>query len=877
MENLLKTKVRVPQLRPGTVPRTRLLERFNTCIGCNLVLVSAPAGFGKTTLVAQWAYENQPQRPVAWVSLDESDNDPVRFWSYLVHALQSLFPSTGKVSLSLLHSSQPAPIEPVLTALLNDLSTETEDIILVLDDYHFINNRSIHNGIIFLIEHLPDNLHLVVASRADPPLSLARFRGKGMMMTIGADELRFTKGEAASFFEKVDNPKLSGDEVLALNTRTEGWAVGLMMAALSVRQQQQVSSFIRDFSGSQRYILDYLVEEVLNQQEAEIRNFLLQTSILEKLSAPLCNYVAEHDNSREMLSSLERRNLFLVPLDVSEKWYRYEHLFADFLRHQLGVESGVERVRLLHGRAGKWYEENGFPDDAIDHYLLAREWKKAIGLIKAKVDRKFRSGEFMTVVNWVKKLPEDIWREDLPFCHGYAVALMSTLQLDTADSILDLIETSAAKRGIDLHGSNDSARCMVAFFRRDISRAMELGSKAIMSLPPESGDARSGVALVMSGVQLDKGLLKEARQLLSAALVDASIAGNQVNAFWASAGLGRIDHTCGNLHKAAEHYRQAIGTLENFPYIAAAHNGLAYLLYEWNDLEQAEYHLGRAIELARKVGSVSSLEWSYYEMARIRLIKGDDIGFSEYLTEADRIVKDNRSPQLKAVQAANHVRIAILRNDMTDIANRESPLNEYSKHLQPFTSFLSYIPVRVTVARGHKAEAGEQLQTMYRNAAAASAGNVMIVARLYEALVAADENTAVTLLGEALTMAEPQGYVRTFVDEGRRLVPLLQQSALRGITPEYAGRLLDIIKEENPLRMKMESGQPTANVVPGLLSERETDVLREAAAGLSNREIADKLIISPNTLKTHLRHIYDKLNVDDRARAIARAKELRLL
>jgi LuxR family maltose regulon positive regulatory protein len=876
-ESLLKTKVFIPQTRSGIVPRTRLMERLKACLNSNLVLISAPAGFGKTTLLMQWANQSQPRPRVAWVSLDEGDNDPVRFWSYLITSVQTLQPSAGKIALDLLRSSQPAPIDSVLTALINDLSLKTESFTIVLDDYHSISNKSIHNGIIFFLEHLSFGLHLVIATRADPPLPLARFRGKGLMMEIGADELRFIHDEAARFFDEVDKPRLSREQVEALNKRTEGWAVGLKMAALSARQRKDLSSFIRDFTGSQRYVLDYLVEEVLNRQTPEVRDFLLNTSILEKLCAPLCDYVTGHDAGLKMLPDLERRNLFLIPLDESREWYRYEHLFADFLRHQLGVESGGERVMSLHGRAGQWYEDNGFPDEAIDHYLTAQDWGRAIGLINANSDRKFRNGEFLTVVNWMKKLPEDKWHDDLQLCHAYAVALMSTIQLDAADAILDHIEASASNRGIDLRGSSVSLRCMIAYFRGDVSRAMELGGQALASLPPDSGDARSGTGLILAGVQLNKGLYREAGALFSTALRDARTVHNDNNTAAALAGLGLIHTILGNLHKAEESYRQALEIAGHPLFAIRSHNGLELVLYERNDLEQAEYHLGRAIELARNIGNIAlqALVWAYCEMARIRLVRGDEKGFTDSIAAADRLVRNNDTPQSKAVQAANYIRVAVLRNDLDLIPKCETQLLESTEHLN---FFHSHIPIRLKIARGHKAEANRQLQAMYEKAAEAGAGHSMIIARVYQSLIAPEADLAVTLLGEALTMARPEVYVRTFVDEGRLLEPLLQRAAFQGITPDYAGRLLDIIETEKPLFQKVEAGKIKGGGPSGfLLSERESAVLRQAAEGLSNKEIADKLIISLNTVKTHMRHIYDKLDVNERAQAIARARELRLL
>ena len=383
--SLLTTKLNIPPARAGSVPRPRLMERLKDCTSSNLVLISAPAGFGKTTLLSEWARQSQPHIRTAWVSLDEGDNDPVRFWDYFIAALKTLQPSTGEIALALLHSSQPSPDPSVLTALINDLTNISVDFALVLDDYHLIESQPVHAGIIFLLEHMPPRMHLVIATRADPPLQLAHFRGKEMMLEVRPDDLRFTCEEAGTLLEKMKVPKLSPDELSALNKRTEGWAVGLKMAALSLRHQKDVPEFLAAFTGSQRYVMDYLMEEVLQKQTPEMRDFLMQTSVLERLTAPLCDAVTGRQDSQDILLNLERGHLFIVPLDESRQWYRYEHLFADLLRHQCQANFGTEQVAAFHQQASQWYEDNHLPDEAIHHALAARDWETSIRLISARV------------------------------------------------------------------------------------------------------------------------------------------------------------------------------------------------------------------------------------------------------------------------------------------------------------------------------------------------------------------------------------------------------------------------------------------------------------------------------------------------------------
>ena len=352
---LLATKLNIPPVRPQIVPRPRLIEKLKEGLSYNLVLISAPAGFGKTTLVSEWIRLSQPQIQAPWVSLDEADNDPVRFWDYFIAALKMHWPATNESTSAMLHSPQPYPSESILTALINDLTTVSDDFAVVLDDYHLIKNEAIHAGMTFLLEHMPPKMHLIIATRVDPELPLSRFRGRGTMLEIGADDLRFTLDETGALLQGLLGVTLSPEDIRALLERTEGWVVGLKMAALSLRGQQDVRSFLSTFTGSQRYVMDYLMEEVLKQQSEQVQDFLLKTSVLERLSGSLCDFVVEGGDSAEMLRELERKHLFIVPLDESRQWYRYHHLFADLLRHQLKVKSGAKEVSRLHQRAGQWY------------------------------------------------------------------------------------------------------------------------------------------------------------------------------------------------------------------------------------------------------------------------------------------------------------------------------------------------------------------------------------------------------------------------------------------------------------------------------------------------------------------------------------------
>ncbi|UCC17211.1 MAG: hypothetical protein JSU58_01295, partial [Dehalococcoidales bacterium] len=397
--SLLTTKLYVPPIRPRLVSRPRLLDRLDESLNNNLILVSAPAGFGKTTLLSEWVRHIQPITRTAWISLDEGENDPVRFWDYYIAGLKTVEPTIGDMALELLHSpqtptSQSLPIESVLTSLINELNSIESNLIIVLDDYHVITSQSVHDGVTFFLDHIPPQIHLIIASRADPPLPLTQYRGRGTMLEIRTDDLRFRFSEATTLLQQLQNMKLSPENVRILNQCTEGWVTGLKMAALSIPRQENITEFLSTFSSSQRYIMDYLVEEVLKRQTDKIQDFLLKTSILEKLTASLCDAVTGHNNSQEMLLKLEHDNMFTIPLDENREWYRYEHLFRDLLSHQLEVRFEEFDSTELHRKASQWYEKNKYIGDAIYHALAAQDWENAKRLITSENEQKRLSGEF---------------------------------------------------------------------------------------------------------------------------------------------------------------------------------------------------------------------------------------------------------------------------------------------------------------------------------------------------------------------------------------------------------------------------------------------------------------------------------------------------
>lgn len=868
---LLITKLNVPPARPSLVSRQRLIERLQAGLSCNLILVSAPAGFGKTTILSEWTRCSQPQIAAAWLSIDEGDNDPVRFWDYFVAALKTLQPDVGDRALALFHSPQPLPIESVLMTLINDITAIPGDVTFVLDDYHFVKTPQIHAGITFLLDHLPPRMHLVIATRADPPLPLAHFRGRGVMLEIGADDLRFTLDEAASLLKELEGPELPADDVSALNERTEGWVVGLKMAALSLRRQQDIPGFIAAFTGSQRYIMDYLIEEVLQQQSKEVQDFLLKTSVLGRLTAPLCDALTGRTDSRDMLPNLERANLFIVPLDESREWYRYEHLFAELLCHQLETASGTGVVAELHQQASQWYQDNGFLYDAVNHALATRDWERAMSLIYDVSEQQKKTGEMATLLNWLQVVPEEALKTHSKLYLNYGVALLFTSQLDAAEAILSYLEPVAVE-DTRMLGNITACQAIIASFRRDIPRTIELSKKALPLLSPADLDIRSSLNLNLAKIQWEMGLFKEAEPLLREAYEIGRQIGNHWIAQIALAYLSGITEMRGRLHQAVEMCQQAIGLAEQSPAAAVPHFFLGDILYELNELQSSVSHLEKALELNRLWGNPGIQETIYFCLMRTRLAQGDEAGALEAMEKIDELVTADSSPLARAYQAGFHLPLVLAQNDLAQAAFWGNRVSEYGD-MVPF--YLRRFLGPMLVARGQKDAVPAQIRDFYESVQTEYLSSEwqywLITSRIHQALSAPTPEEALTFLAEALNLAQPEGYIRVFVDEGRLLVPLLRKALSQGIIPEYTGKLLTIIEVE-----KRREGTLSPRT-SGLLSERELEVLRLLAAGASNRQIAQKLIVSLSTAKTHVHNILEKLNAENRAQAVARGRELKLL
>jgi LuxR family maltose regulon positive regulatory protein len=899
---LLTTKLYAPQVRSDVVVRPRLGYRLNDGMGLKLTLVSAPAGFGKSTLLSDWIVHRGGEWSLAWISLEEADNDLSRFLSYLIAALQTIEKDVGETTLASLRSPQPPPIESLLVSLINELALIPDKFVLVLDDYHVIEARPVHDVVSFLLEHMPPRMHLVIASRTDPPLQLARLRARHQMIELRAADLCFTPEEAGAFLTDVMRLDLSTKDVEALERRTEGWIAGLQLAALSMRGRKDVSGFIEAFTGSNRYILDYLVEEVLAKQPDAVSSFLLKTSILlDRMSGELCDAVTQEDGGQQMLEKLERENLFVFALDDDRHWYRYHHLFAEVLRHHLR-RSQSEFVPELHQRASRWYEQNELIDEAIRHTLEAEDFGRAADLVEQNAEAIVTRGEAATLLRWLETLPKELVRSRPRLCVLYAWEMVLTGQLNAVESLLQAAE-GALNQGVgsievppatqaggvlaDVPGTISILRGTLAQVQGDIPRTIELSRQALARLPKGSLLLRKTATWNLGNAYLLSGDLSAASQIFAELSTAGEASGDIYIALLASYALARVRLTQGRLREAAEVHRQALQLSTEqgkqfLPVACTAFLGMSEVLYEWNDLAGATHHVMRGTELSKQVGDTGALTAGYVTLARIRQAEGDVRGALDAVRKAEQSVTESFLNVLHAPMPTHRARLWIAQGNV-ELASRwarEVGLSADDELSYPREA--EHIALaRVLMAQD---EPDEALGLLERLLAAAKAGGrtgsvIEILALQALALQAQGASNAATPpLVRALSLAEPEGYVRTFVDEGPSMSELLRGAAT-GSSLEYTGRLLTAFHQPSEDHApRTATGSPQAvRLLSEPLSERELEVLRLVAAGKSNREISGQLFVTVDTVKKHLTHIFGKLGVRSRTQAVARARELGLI
>ncbi len=886
---LLRTKLYLPGPRSAAqlVPRPRLIERLNDGLDGKLTLVSAPAGFGKTTLLSEWAAGCGPRTRVAWVSLDTGDNDPSRFWAYVVAALQSVCEDFGEgIHVS---QSRPPPIETILSGLINEMVGISGRFALVLDDFHMITAPQVHDGFSFLLDNLPPSLHLFLSTRADPPWPLARLRARGEMTELRADDLRFSHQEAATFLNGVMGLHLSPENVAELEARTEGWVAGLQLAALSMQGREDIAAFIKAFGGSHRFILDYLVEEVLERQSNDIQEFLLETSILERMTASLCDAVTDRDDGQAILPRLDQANLFIVPLDDERRWYRYHHLFADLLRSRL-EQTQPEQVPALHRQASKWYEQNGLIYEAVTHALAAGDAERVGRLIAGNALTMIYHGQLTTLLGCLEALPDDIVRSRPWLCVAYAWALAYSGQLDAVKPVLQAAETALA--GLEatgeirrVTGHVAAIRAYSADLRGEYSHAAELAREALERLPDEDLMIR-GFALSLLGTALrDSGDLVAATLASTEAVTISLAAGDVRVAVTALCELAILLIWQGQLRRAATHSRDALQLADGFagqsgqqlPATGLAYARLSSVLREWNDLEAATHYARKAVELCEQWGQADISIVGYSCLARALQATGDSDGALNAIQRM-RQIASAVSPYYGALAAVWEAQLQLAQGD-TAAARwaRESGLSVDDEANLDVESAYRTI-ARILIAQGEFDPALRLLARLLKASETAGAIGYAIEIQVLQAMAhhaRGEGDKALPILERALSLAEPEGYVRTFIDEGEPMGQLLRQAAARGIAVGYVGKLLAALEQETEDRHRLGRAVPGSMVEP--LSERELEVLRLLTTHLSSTEIARELIISVNTVRSHIKSIYSKLDVHSREDAVQRAEKLDLL
>jgi LuxR family maltose regulon positive regulatory protein len=904
---LLQTKLYIPTPRAGPamqhrsslIPRPHLLERLNEGLPGKLTLISAPAGFGKTTLVSDWLAHLK--LPAAWLSLDEDDNDLGRFFSYLVAALQTILPDVGSEVLALLHSSPLPSSHTLLTLLLNDLTALAQKSVLVLDDYHTIENETINQALTFFLDHLPPALHLVIISRVDPTLPLPRLRAKGQLNELRSAELRFTLAETADFLAQMTGLSLAPAEIAALDRRAEGWIAGLQMAALSLRQREAaaVTQFIAEFSGSHRYIMDYLVDEVLRQQPAEVQTFLLYTSILDRLCASLGEAIlrdgAAPDNERDtaplhsdpsraqaLLAYMEQANLFIAPLDEQRQWYRYHPLFAELLRHRLN-QTYPDQVAGLHLRASRWYEQAGSTGSAIQHALTAKMFGRAACLVEQAAPAMIQRSELARLLAWLGMLPdiEIQARPLLGLYYGWGLFLngqfeQAATRLEAVEALLERDETQWP---LEVQGHIAALRAHLARESGDFAAMIDLSRQALAHLPGQESLLRGMVTFNLAMAHYLQGEFEPASHLFTETITTGQTAQLTASSLAAIYLHTRLLRANGALQGALQLCQERLAMVarrgwHNLPAVGFVDVAFGDLLRERNQLSAAAEYLEKGIRLGQEGGRPHIVMIGNIWLAWLRHTQGDVTGSHEAIGTALRLAQQYEAKIFRTLPyaACCQARLWIAQGHLA-AANRWAESSGLTERDTPITYLLEveYLTLaRLWIAQGHMEAAEALLLRLHQAATAAKRDGTLIEILVLQAITFAAQKRseeALPALAQALSLAEPEGFVRVFLDEGAPMAELLRQAVAQKLRASYALELLEALGEV--------AAAPQPLVEP--LSERELEVLRLIAAGYSNQEIAQELVVAVSTVKKHISNTFGKLAVGKRTQAVAKARELGLL
>ena len=899
---LLETKFYRTPLRPDLVARPHLLSRLDALLqpGCRLALVSAPAGFGKTTIISAWL--DICECPVAFLSLDEADNEPVRFWSYVLTAFDTLTDGVGDAMIAALQSQQPPPIETLLTDLINKLNHLPFPAVFVIDDYHHVTDSGIHAGLYFLLQHLPPRLHLVIVTRSDPPWPLARMRGSGQIIELRTRDLRFSTDEVSTFLRDVKKLPLSPSAIAALDRRTEGWIASLQLLSLSLNGREDASAFVNSVSTSHHFIVDYLMQEVLERQSPDAASFLLQTSILDRICAPLCNAVTARDDASQMLKLFEADNVFIVSLDDQRRWYRYHHLFADLLRSRL-KHTRTGEIADLHLRASAWYHRAGLIPEALHHALAGGDFEQAARVVEGNLMAMLDHGELKTLTEWLDKLPEDVAQAHPWLCLARAWVLVYAGEPDRAPVYLDCAERIQSdyerlgriNEARHIAGHVMAARAYQIAYQRDFQRSVDFCGEALALLPVTDAMTRCFAALLCSALLRRMGKLGNAAEILDEALHNPFLPAGSHTAVLARCNLGILRRVQGRLHEAAaifssiiaENTQTSVKSVDHLPpaTLGLAYMGLSEVHLEWNDLKTADVLAGEGVDHGESWGSVDMLSGAYLHLARICQAAHNETGMRAALRKMLDFTRE-KLPNMVSTAESDCAGILLSSGDVQGAIAWADKCGLHFDDDYDFQDRKMYIILaRVLLEQGQFMEA-EVLLSGLREAVdhVGALSDLIRILAVQALLNDAQDNTSEAFqnLDRALGLAEQEGFMRCFLDLGARMLDLLRKFRAAQRHHPYVDVL--ITAESIPVakqEVSSLSDSTTPSAVQGELieplSERELQVLRLLRSSMTNAEIADHLYVSVNTIRTHIRNIYEKLGVHRRLDAIASAEKLGIL
>lgn len=891
-DSLLLTKLYVPPPSPRVVHRASLIARLNEGLerGCKLTLVSAPVGYGKTTLVSDWL--SMLNNRAAWLSLDPEDDDPRRFWTYVITALQTIQPELGQAVVALLQVPQMPPIENLLSDLINQITILSDKIILVLDDYHLMASSSLHQSLNYLLDHMPSQMHLVIITREDPPLPLPQMRAKGQMVELRIKDLRFTMEESAEFLNHKMGLNLYPKGITALGQRTEGWAAGLQMAALSMHDLDDTTQFIEDFAGDNRFVADYLISEVLDRQPEHIRDFLLQTAVVDRFTPSLCDALIGDASlkSGRIIEQIEAHSLFVIPLDHVRQWYRYHQLFADLLRYRLRKDD-PSRFTELNRTASRWCQQQGFVEEAVKYALAGKDHDYAADLIEKSGLAMFGQSQLAALQNWISYLPERVIQQH-PYLSVLLVWVSSlTGQSDLAKRHLALAEENLASAPADLQSE---ISCHIALLRAyatrnigDLDSSIRYAQEAHKYLPENNVFLDCTIHLNLGGNYWLKGNFPAVEEPLERALSFINIPDVEYPALAAAGFLANTYLQQGRLHGAEILCKGIVERYSHHVHPAAAYVYLEQgeLLYERNDLEAALEILSKTIQIGETADKVVNVIRARLLLAQIHQAHGNPEKVTDLMEQAVGLFQQsNYRHQAMRKKEYDYYSVRCLlfqQNVRTALQWAEEYEKKRGEINDPWALLNELVYAHVLLASGRPDQALPILGTTHESARSCGANRWVIQSQALQSLcyhATNDLEGALELLRKALDLAKPEGYIRTFVDYGLPMQQLLQLAAVRGIASDYVAKLLAAFPAAKGEKGSIEPGKPSPRqplIEP--LTDREITILRLMAANLSHREIADELYLSTNTIKWYTSRIYSKLGVHRQSNAVTRAQELGIL